>query len=326
MVSSLAEELVERGHEVALFASGDSITKARLHSVRSISLKEDGITEAALSLETALYDSVNAAVCFERAGEFDVIHNHAAPVTMLLANLVSTPVLMTFHNPLDQALQTVLAAYKGYYNSISLSAKRGLQDHGYLGPVYNNIDPNFFPFNSSNREGYLLFLGRICYDKGTHLAIDVAQRLNRRLVIAGNVNQHDQEYFKTMVEPAINGDRVYFFGEATRDQTRQLFTQADCLLFPVLWEEMFGLVMVEAMACGTPVVALNRGAVPEVVLDQETGFIVNTIEEMVEATGRIGEIDRRRCREHVERTFAAPRMIDDYLALYQRILDLRGTA
>jgi len=322
VVSTLTEELVKRGHEVTLFASGDSVTKARLWSVRSTSLRVSGIVYPAIGIDAALYDSINVVACFERAGEFDIIHNHAAAATMIMANLIPTPVLMTFHNPLSEATVAVMSAYNGYYNTLSLSAKRGLPDRGYVGPVYNDIDVDSFPLNSSQREGYLLFLGRICYDKGTHVAIDVAQRLNRKLVIAGNVNQHDLQYFQTMVEPRIDGKLVQYFGEATRDQTRQLYSQADCLLFPVLWEELFGLVMVEAMACGTPVIAFNRGAAPEVVVDGETGFIVGNVDEMVNAVGRIGEINRRHCREHVERNFNVPRMVDSYLALYQRILGI----
>ena len=240
---------------------------------------------------------------------------------MMLANLVRTPVLMTFHNPLSPSVVDVLRAYKGHYNTLSLSAKKGLPDRGYVGPAHNDIDVNTFPFNSSEREGYLLFLGRISNDKGTHLAIDVAQRLNRKLVIAGNVNDHDQEYFETMVEPRIDGELIHFFGEASQEQTRQLYPQADCFLFPILWEELFGLVMIEAMACGTPVIAFNRGSVPEVVVDGETGFIVDDVDGMVDRVGRIGEIDRRRCRQHVEQHFNAPRMADEYIAIYERLLN-----
>ena len=322
VVSVLAEGLVKQGHEVTLFASGDSVTKARLHSVRSASLRASGINYPAIEIDAAHYDSIGAVACFQRADEFDIIHSHASPVTMIMANLVSTPLLITLHNPINEAVAAAMAASNGYYNTLSLPAKQGLPDRGYLGAVHNDIDVATFPFNASQREGYLLFLGRVSHDKGTHLAIEVAKRLNRELLIAGNVNQHDQEYFDTMVAPHIDGKLIRYFGEATREQTRQLFSQADCFLFPILWEELFGLVMIEAMACGTPVIALNRGSVPEVVVDGQTGFIVDTVDEMVDAVGRTGEIDRRRCREHVERHFAAPRMVDDYLSLYQRILDM----
>lgn len=321
VVSVLTEELVRRSHQVTLFATADSITNAELRSVRPRGLKEDGVTEAALSVEAALHDSINAATCFERASDFDIIHNHAAPVTMMQANLVSTPMLMTIHNPVSEDVAAVMSAFKGYYNTISRSAKRGLPDRGYIGAVYNDIDVESFPFNSSQREGYLLSLGRVCHDKGTHLAIEVGQRLNRRVVIAGNVNEHDREYFETMIEPHIDGELIRYFGEATREETRQLYYEADCFLFPIQWEEIFGLVMIEAMACGTPVVAFNRGSVPEVVIDGETGFIVNDIDAMVEATRRTGEINRLHCRDHVKLNFNAPRMADGYLTLYQQILD-----
>ena len=320
VVSGLTEELVKRGHKVTLFATGDSVTDAKLHSVRPTGLKADGITGMALGIEAALYDSINAAACFERADQFDIIHSHAAPVIMMQANLVKTQVLMTFHNPLDQPILDVLSAYKGHYNTLCRAAKRDLPDRGYVGAVYNDLDVASFPFNSGQREGYLLFLGRISYDKGTHVAIDVAQRLNRKLVIAGNVNQHDEEYFESMVKPHIDGDLIHYFGEASRSQTRDLYSQADCFLFPILWEELFGLVMIEAMACGAPVIAFNRGSAPEVIVDGETGFIVNNTDEMVKAVGRVGEIDRQACRSHVERNFNAPRMVDDYVAIYERVL------
>jgi len=322
VVATLTDELVKRGHEVTLFASGDSVTTAQLCSVRPTSLRVSGIVYPGPGIDAALYDSINAVACFERAGEFDIIHSHAAAATMIMANLISTPVLMTFHNPLSEAVVAVISAYKGYYNTLSLSAKRGLPDRGYIGAVYNDIDVDSFPFNSSQREGYLLCLGRICYDKGTHLAIDVAQRLNRKLVIAGNVNQHDQQYFQTIVKPRIDGELIRYLGEATRDQTRQLYSQADCLLFPIQYEDICPLVPLEAMACGVPVISLNRGALPEQVVHGQTGFVVNDIDEIVDAVGRIGEIDRRRCREHVEQNFNVPRKVDNYLALYQQILDI----
>jgi glycosyltransferase involved in cell wall biosynthesis len=157
--------------------------------------------------------------------------------------------------------------------------------------------------------------------KGTHIAIEVARRLKRRLIIAGNVDTVDEEYFHKMVEPQVDGDLIQYFGEADYYQKRELLANADCLLAPITWDEPFGLFLVEAMACGTPAIAFNRGAASEVILHGETGFIVSSLDEMVESVGEIHRIDRRFCREYVERHFDVSRMAEDYLAAYERILE-----
>lgn len=319
IVSLLVEELVRRGHRVTLFASGNSTAGAQLESRVPVDLATAGITERADDTNACLYDLINAAACFERASDFDVIHNHAGPATMMLANLGPTPVLTTLHNNLDRRSLPVLLAYNGYYNTISISAKRGLPDRGFAGVVHSGIDCKTFPF-AAQGSGYLLSLGRISQEKGTRTAIEVAKRLRRRLIVAGNVNRHDELYFKNKVEPAVDGRLISYFGEADRNQKRKLYAGADCFLFPIEWEEPFGLTMIEAMACGTPVIAFNRGAVPEVVVDRETGFIVNHVDEMVEAVKKIDTIDRRWCREHVERNFSASCMVDNYLAIYDGML------
>jgi len=321
VVHYVTEELVKQGHEVTLFASGDSVTTAQLHSITPTSLRTAGITDHNSSQISIEYDVANAAACFGRAGDFDIIHNNAGFPAMIMAQFVATPVLTTLHRLLTREYDSLWPTYKGYYNTLSRSAKGDLPNKGYLGAVYNAIDCQNFPF-AGKGEGYLLFLSRISPLKGAHTAIQVAKRVGRSLTLAGNIESKEQEYFEKEVLPLIDGRIVKFFGEADREQKKRLFAGADCLLFPIDWEEPFGLVMVEAMACGTPVIALNRGAVSEVVVDGGTGFIVGTVDEMVDAVGRIGEIDRRRCREHVERNFNVPRMVDNYLVLYQRILDI----
>ena len=315
IVSLLVEELVKRGHRVTLFASGDSITAAQLESYVPVNLATAGITERGDSTNANLYDLINAAACLERASDFDVIHNHAAPATMMLANFSPTPVLTTFHNNLDRTSLAVLLAYKGYYSTISVSARAGLPNHGFAGVVYDAIDCKTFPF-AAQGSGYLLSLGRISQEKGTHIAIELAKRLGRRLIVAGNVNSFDKLYFRQKVKPEIDGHLISYFGEADSNQKRKLYAGADCFLFPIEWQEPFGMTAIEAMACGTPVVAFDRGAV------RETGFIVNDTDEMVEAVKKIDVIDRRRCRSHVERNFDVPRMVDDYLAIYKRMLKL----
>jgi glycosyltransferase involved in cell wall biosynthesis len=324
VVSLLTEELVRRGHEVTLFASGDSVTKAHLHSVYPQALKGVvGLPNP--DYNATVYRILNITACLEQAHTFDIIHNHLWPEAIaLMANFVKTPMLLTLHCPIDEAGLAFLSAYKQCYNTISKSQKAGLPDRGFVGVIYNAIDCKSYPFGPERREGYLLFLSRICMEKGTHIAIEVARRLRRRLIITGNVNipYEDRGYFSKMVEPEIDGDLIQYFGEANYYQKRELLANADCLLAPITWGEPFGLFMVEAMACGTPVIVFDHGAAPEVVLHGKTGFIVNSLDEMVEAVGEVHRIDRRLCREHAERHFDVPRMVDDYLAAYERILEM----
>ncbi len=314
VVSLLTEGLVRRGHDVTLFASGDSVTSAKLCSVCPHFLK--GSTR-----DKGILNMLNVISCLEQAGGFDIIHNHTQFEGLAVAGLVKTPFLTTLHNRLEGDSLTLLAAYKGYYNTISRSAKALLPDkEGFVGVIYNAIDCKSYPFIDRGGEGYLLFLSRISPEKSPHIAIQVARRLGRRLIIAGNVATWGEGYFKQRVMPQVNGDIVHFFGEADYEQKRELLANALCLLMPITWPEPFGLAMVEAMACGTPVIAFDRGAAPELIVHGETGFIVSGLDEMVEAVKDIHRIDRRFCREHVELNFDVPRMVDDYLAAYERIL------
>ncbi len=327
VVSLLTEELVRRGHEVALFASGDSVTKAHLHSVYPQALK-GGVGLPNPDYDATVYRILNITACLEQAHTFDIIHNHLWPEAIaLMANFVKTPMLLTLHCPIDEVGLASLSAYKQCYNTISKSQKAGLPDRGFVGVIYNAIDCKSYPFGPEKRDGYLLFLSRICLEKGTHIAIEAAKRLRQRLIIAGTVNipYEDRGYFSKMVEPEIDGKLICYFGEADYYQKRELLANADCLLAPITWPEPFGLVMVEAMACGTPVVAFNRGAASEVILHGKTGFIVNSLDEMVEAVGEIHRIDRRFCQEYAERHFDVPRMADDYLIVYERILQSKGS-
>jgi glycosyltransferase involved in cell wall biosynthesis len=314
VVSVLTEELMRRGHDVTLFASGDSVTAARLQSVCPRYLRGS-------DRDKGIWNMLNVVSCLEQAERFDIIHNHSEFEGLSMAGLVKTPVLTTLHGPLKGDWLALFAAYKGYCNTISNSAKALLPEkEGFVGVIYNAIDCKSYPFQEKQGE-HLLFLSRISREKGTHIAIEVAKRLKRRLIIAGNVDTVDEEYFERKVMPQVDGDIVQYFGEVNYEQKRELFANALCLLVPITWPEPFGLVMVEAMACGTPVIAFNRGSVPEVVLHGETGFIVQDADEMVAVVGELDRIDRKACREHVARNFNVPRMVDEYLNVYDWILE-----
>ena len=318
IVFLLTEALIRRGHQVTLFASGDSVTSAELVPACEFALKGSGIPLK----QRHIIGMINVLNCLERAGEFDIIHNHAFPEGLATADLSNTPCLTTFHENLD-GMEELFLRYQGWYNTVSRSQKNNLPDkEGYVGIVYNAINVNSYPFSIDGERGnYLLFLASLIPKKGPHIAIEVAKRLKRRLVIAGNINEEYPEYFRDEIEPQIKGNLICYFGEANQEQKKELLVQADCLVAPIVWEEPFGLQFIEAMACGTPVVAFNRGAVPEVVKHTETGFVVNTIEGMVAAIKNIPWIDRTICRQHVEQKFDAPRMVQNYLDIYECIFE-----
>ena len=319
VVSLLTEELVRRGHEVTLFASGDSETNARLESVCDHFLRGSGRDLADFSL-------LNVVSCLERADEFDIIHNHTALEGLATAGLVKTPVLSTLHGISTGGWLRVFDCYQDWYNTVSQSLKSLLPPKDkFAGVIYNAVDCASYPFNGGERDGYLLFLARVSPEKGAHLAIQVARKLGMRPLLAGNAdNSADREYLRLQVLPHVDGHQIQYVGEVEHAQKWQLLSQAGCLLAPLCWPEPFGLVMVEAMACGTPVIALNRGSVPEVVAHGKTGFVVNTVEEMVEAVRQVHRIDPYRCREHVEQNFNVTQMVDSYLAAYDHILQTEG--
>jgi glycosyltransferase involved in cell wall biosynthesis len=314
IVSLLAEEFVERGHDVSLFASGDSISKARLISVCSHYLRGSNRAKDVLNM-------LNAVACVEMANEFDIIHNNTQLEGMSLAGLIKTPMLTTLHGNLKGDWHLLFDHYSGWYNTISNSANSLLpKKERFAGVIYNAIDIKKFPFNGSERDSYLLFLSRVSPEKGPHLAIEVAKKVGMRLIIAGNINNTDEKYFKNEILPKIDGNFIKYVGEADFNQKIELISGAFSLLAPITWPEPFGLFMIEAMACGTPVIVLNKGSAPEVVKHRETGFVVNTLSEMVEAVSKIPYINKTTCRRWVENNFDAPRMAEDYLRAYNHIL------
>jgi glycosyltransferase involved in cell wall biosynthesis len=314
VVSLLTEELVHAGHDVTLFASGDSITGARLVSVCPEFLR-------GTKREKSVFNLRNVVACIEHADNFDIIHNHTVLEGLSLCCLSSTPIVSTLHGDLKGDWQQLFLDYTGWYNTISKSAKRILpeKDH-FAGVVYNSIDVKSYPFNDSPKGDYLLFLSRMSQEKGPHIAIEVARKLDCKLIMAGNIDAPDESFFKEKVLPGIDNDQIVFIGEADVNKKKELLSNTSCLLAPITWEEPFGLFMVEANACGSPVIAFNRGAAPEVVSNGKTGFVVDTFEQMVEAVHKISDIDRNLCREHAEANFDTPRMLKDYLKIYETVL------
>lgn len=315
VVSVLTEELVRRGHDVTLFASGDSVTSARLRSVCPRSLRT-----ASDIRNPSPYEWVHVGIALEAASEFDIIHNHQGELAMAMSNAIATPMLTTVHNPVTEDLRVVWSHYNGFYNTVSKAAKKGMPDKNYVGTVYNSIDVSSYPY-CPQKDDYLLFLGRMSRDKGPHLAIEVARKLGKKLIMAAKVGVEDVEHFDNVVRPMIDGRQVEYLGEVDTQTKKALCAKASCLLFPITWDEPFGLVLVEAMACGTPVISFKYGAAREVVAHGKTGYLVDDCDDMVRAVLEIDKIDPADCRAHAVRNFDAPRMADDYLDAYKFVLD-----
>jgi glycosyltransferase involved in cell wall biosynthesis len=318
VVSILTEELVRLGHDVTLAASGDSQTNARLASVYPSSLRT-----AEHLVDRSPYDWVHVGSALASAPQFDIVHNHAGELVMAMAGGVRTPLLTTMHCLMTTDTQFVWNRYVGAYNTISDAQQYALPDitgpARFMGHVYNAIDVASFPFET-DKDDYLLFLSRISPEKGPHLAIEVARRTGRRLLIAGKIDRVDQRFYDEVVRDSIDGDQIVLVGEANANEKRELYRKAAAVLMPLTWEEPFGLVMPEAMACGTPVIALRRGSASELILHNETGFVVDTVDEMVDAVAAIPSIDPARCREHVTANFSPHIMATNYIRLYENVL------
>ena len=311
VVSLLTEGLVGRGVAVTLFASADSITRARLAGTCPRPYSEDG------GLEPKVWECLHIAEVFERADEFDLIHNHFDFLPLSYSGLVETPVVTTIHGFSSPRILPVFEKYnkRTYYVSISDADRSPHLD--YVATVHHGIPLDEFTLRSDS-DGYLLFFGRIHPEKGTADAIEVARRAGRPLVIAGIIQ--DQHYFDREVAPHVDGDRVRYLGPVGSDRRSKVLGGADALLHLIHFDEPFGLSMIEAMACGVPVIAIGRGSVPEIVVNGETGFVVSNRDAAAAAVERIGTVDRAAVRKHVEARFSVDRMTDAYLRVYQEVL------
>jgi glycosyltransferase involved in cell wall biosynthesis len=319
VVAYLTDALVELGHDVTLFASGDSATKATLSPIWPRALRldpdvKDPFVPLFMELETVA----------RRAADFDVIHCHLDYFGYSLLGRLSTPFITTLHGRLD--LPELPALYRLYGDipvvSISNSQREPLPEANYVATVLHGLPQNLLR-KGEGRGGYLAFLGRISPEKAPDAAIRIAARAGLPLKIAAKVDRVDREYFNSTVKPLLGQGDVEFIGEIREDQKQEFLGNAAGLVFPIAWREPFGLVMIEAMACGTPVIAFENGSVSEVLKDAVTGFIVHSEDQAVEAVRRIGTLDRARVRGEFERRFTAHRMAQDYLKLYARLAQAR---
>ncbi|MDB5244207.1 MAG: hypothetical protein JWN18_77 [Parcubacteria group bacterium] len=317
VVWALTEELVKRGHEVTLFASGDSKTSAKLESVYPRALREAKLKDM---YGFNYYTLLNMGLAYEKQDEFDIIHDHLMPHSLPTANLARTPVVATVHGPFTgdnrKLFQTLRHA--GIV-TISNAQAYPAPNINHLGTVYNGLPLDHYPFGETAGD-YLLFVGRISMEKGLHHAIDVAQQLDKRLIIAAKLENVDRPYFKEYVEPWLS-DRIEWIGEVDEEKRNELMSNALCFLHPVTWREPFGLTLIEAMACGCPVIGMNRGSIPEIIQNGVTGYVVEDVEGMVSAIEGISTISRAACREHALTNFNASKMADGYEAVYAKMIE-----
>jgi len=312
-VSLLTEGLVARGIDVTLFATADSVTRAHLVGTAPTGYSEDPTVDA------KVWESLHISAVFERAAEFDVIHNSFDFLPLTYSGLVDTPVVTTIHGFSSERIVPVYAKYndRGYYVAISDADRH--QSLDYIATIHHGIDMR--AFTEQSRPGdYLLFFGRIHPDKGTAEAIAVAESANVPLIIAGIVQ--DQDYFDAQVKPHIDGERVTFLGPVGPDVRGGLLGGALALLHLINFDEPFGFSVVEAMACGTPVIAHRRGSMPELIREGENGFLVHSIAEAVAAVGSARDVERAAVRASVVARFDVSRMVDEYIAVYHRAVDL----
>lgn len=318
VVSLLTDELVRRGHEVTLFGTGDSQTLAHLDPGCEKALRPLGV----LPPEYAIYEQMQLSKVFGQANEFDVIHSHMDYTALPYARFTKTPVVHTLHGiflPLNEKI--FVQHRKSNFVSISDAQQRPELGLNYTATVYNGIATDKFAFYPQPDEPpYLAFLGRMTEDKGPHLAIEIAKRTGWTLKMAGKVDFHGQEFFESQVAPHIDGKQIQFLGEADHQMKNELMGKAWATLFPITWKEPFGLVMIESMASGTPVIGMSMGSAPEVIAHGETGFLCNSVEECIEAISKIPMLDRQTCRSYVENNFSIKQMVDGYEAVYNKLL------
>ena len=315
VVSWLTEELVQLGHDVTLFASADSHTNASLVPVwpRALRLSRPAPDPYAPY-------SVLLSMLMDRVSSFDVIHCHIDWLHLPMLRYLEVPFLTTLHGRLDLGwIKTAMRSFPGApFVSISENQRAPLPNVNWLATVYHGMPPDKLK-PCYEPQGYFAFLGRITPEKGPEVAIRLAKASGRPLRIAAKIPRGQNRYFKQRIEPMLDGDGIEFIGEVDDRSKGAFLGNAAALLFPIDWPEPFGLVMIEAMACGTPVIAMRRGSVPEIIEDGVTGFVVDSEEEALAAIGRLGSIDRRRVRAEFERRFTARRMAQDYLRAYQSL-------
>ena len=311
MASNLTEELVKKSFDVTLFATADSMTNATLNAVIKLGYETDKNQDA------KVLECLHISHLMEHANDFDIIHNHFDFLPLTYSRLIKSPIITTIHGFSSEKILAVYQKYNIDTNYVSISNANRHPSLTYVGTVYNGLNVKDFEFNALP-EDYLLFFGRIHPDKGTSDAISIAKKSKKRLIIAGIIQ--DEGYFNEQIKPQLN-DEITFIGSAGPEERKNLMKNAIALLHPINFEEPFGLSVVEAMLCGTPVIAFNKGSMPELIQHQKNGFLVTDVSEAVKAVFQLKNIDRNFCYQSAKDKFSTQNMARGYLELYQQILE-----
>jgi glycosyltransferase involved in cell wall biosynthesis len=340
LAANIAEGLTERGHRVDYFApTGSHLPHSHVETMnlRPLVTNNDefrallGTTnEEVNNYVPALWDNYLAEEMFRRAiaGEYDLLHFHHAPPALAMARKYrNVPVVYTQHDPVYPWYKEMYELYDSpnqHFVSISNNQRRDAPDLNYAATVYNGVETDDYGF-SADHEDFLLFVGRIIPDKGVKEAVQIAEATNHRLLIIGPVPDRAQGYFDQYIKPYLN-DKILYLGYIERSKTLPYFQKAKAFLLPLQWEEPFGMTAIEAMSCGTPAIAIDRGSMREIVQDGKTGYLVQSVGEMIEAVRKINKIDRRACREHVKAHFGLKQMVDGYEQVFYDVLSQRSPA
>lgn len=310
VASNIAEGMVKKGMDITLFATGDSITAGKLDAICEKGYEEDRTQDA------KVLECLHISNLMEKADQFDLIHNNFDFLPLTYSGLIKTPVITTIHGFSSPKIIPVYKKYnsRGHYVSISNSDRS--PELQYLATVYNGLDTKDFEF-IEQPDDYLLYFGRIHHDKGCWEAIQIARKSKRKLLIAGIIQ--DESYFRDKIKPELD-EQIEYIGHAGPDKRKQLLGKAFALLHPINFNEPFGMSVAEAMLCGTPVIAFNKGSMPELIKNATTGFLVNTVNEAAEAVDQVGNLKRLDCYKWAKSQFSCEKMVNDYFKLYQQIL------
>lgn len=313
VTSLLTEELVKNGIDVTLFATANSITNAELRAVSPMGYDEDR------SIDAKVWECMHISECFENADEFDIIHNQFDFLPLTYSKLTETPVITTIHGFSSPRIMPVYKKYNNSTHYVSISDADRSPDLDYTATVHHGIDLDQFTFNAEPKGDYILYFGRVHHDKGTKEAVEIALKLGKRLIIAGIIQ--DQEYFDTYVKPYLKEGKVEYAGSVGPEKRNTLLGNAKLLLHPINFSEPFGLSVIEAMACGTPVVAFNKGSMPELIINGFNGFLVENSDEAIERIKEINSLKRADCRNIVVEKFSKEAMAKKYIDIYKNILN-----
>lgn len=311
VASNITEELVNRGHDVTLYATGDSITTAKLKSVCPQGYEENP------DVIPKVWESLHISKLFEEADQYDIIHNHFDFLPLTYSSMTTTPIVTTIHGFSSPGIIPVYQKYNHKVHYVSISDSDRAQELDYAATVHHGLDINKFTFQPQS-DDYLLYFGRIHPDKGTREAIQIAKECGLRLIIAGIIQDHS--YFKKYIKPDLVPGRIDYIGSVGPQERDTLLGNAMVLLHPIYFEEPFGLSVIESMACGTPVIAYNRGSMPELIDDHKTGYLVENVKEAVLAVKKVDQIKRMDCRMQVEKHFTIEKMVSKYEDVYENVL------